>query len=298
MCVPGNGLCKECFDEWVDATCCDRGGDKESVCWAIQIDLTGHGHSRKKPAEWEDDEYMWRYGVDILACIDAFAAEFSFNREFTFAVSHSMGAKASVWAAVLRRNVFDRLILVEPIVFPRIEPAPPLEVLRQVNPMYIMTMKRKRAFKSFDDAIKSYKGRSIFAQWTLKSLENYVRGGFEQVEDGSKVVLRCLPEWEAANFATNDNTLWENALKLKVPISCVMGEKSTNLDRIEPGTTTLDFYKKFQKAFNCELIVVKNTTHSLPMEAPGVAALSEIVRDKMKWSKQQKQAFIGQPSFL
>jgi len=276
--TPGNGLCKECFDDFVDAV---------PEQWAVQIDLTGHGASRGPTPEWEDDEYLYRYGLDIIAVIDAFAKEFGTPR-FKMAVAHSMGAKASLWAQIQRAGVFDAFVLVEPIAFPPRKARTAAE--RQKEPFHVMTLKRKNAFASPEAVVQSFTGRGIFARWTPSTLKKYATHGFKRDEATSGVVLACKREWEARNFAANDNTLYNAALSVVRPsaLCVVVGKDSTNLDGFPGYKGTVAYYDAMCADFKCDEIVVPNATHSLPFEAPGIAALVDIVRRKIVSTRGSK----------
>jgi pimeloyl-ACP methyl ester carboxylesterase len=261
---------KDTLDEMVDCM---------PEVWAVQLDLTGHGSSRK--AEGGDlDDRGKNFGMDVLEVIDA--CRQSRRPAVTVACGHSLGGKACLWAAVFRPGVFTHLMLMEPILFPK-QPSLPVEARKKVMHMYAMTIKRKPRFPSLDAARRSYQGRGVFKTWTQSSFENYLRGGFEvQPADGS-AVLCCTPEWEALNFIMEDYELWGKMPWLNTPATVLVGEKSTNLDRIPGCESTQAFYRAYHEYLHqfvdSELVLVPGTTHSLPFEAPREVA--QAIRDRL-----------------
>lgn len=241
----GTGFCKEVWIPVIDDL-----ADRISGWTAIAIDQRLHGHSRGFPPDFD----WWHLGADVLAVLDVVA-----GGRPVIGIGHSSGGAAIVMAEVLRPHSLAGALLVEPIIFP-----PPFRASSNRR-LAEAASRRRRRFASAEEAYTSYHGRGPFTLWEDRALAAYVEGGFG-VDDEGSVELRCSPESEAQFFAAGSaHNLWEHLGEVGVPVSIVAGAGS--------NTHTAAFLaSQAAQIPGANTVVVPNTTHFVPMEAPTVLA--------------------------
>jgi pimeloyl-ACP methyl ester carboxylesterase len=171
------------------------------------LDVRGHGRS-SVPADgmsWEGT------GDDVLATIDALGLVRPAG------VGHSMGGASLLLAELARPGTFRSLWLFEPIVFP----APLSE--GPDNFLAAGARRRRPEFPSRRAAVDNFAAKAPLDELDRRSLEAYVRFGFEEREDGS-VTLRCRPEVEAATFEMGPrHRTWDHLGQVGCPVTVVRG---------------------------------------------------------------------------
>ncbi|MGD0192071.1 MAG: alpha/beta hydrolase [Rhizomicrobium sp.] len=176
---------------------------------------------------------------------------------------HSMGATASFMAAAAAPEAVRALVLFEPVFV-----AP----LAQANPgpnLAGKALKRRDTFPSFEAAYEGYRGRGIFAAWSDRMLEDYLRGGLKQGEDGTWT-LTCSPAWESECFRETPMHVSRIAPDVRCPVTIVHGTVAS---------TAFDGEIAAIVAARPDMRVVKveGGTHFLPMQHPEVVQ-AEIAR--------------------
>lgn len=150
-------------------------------------DLRGHGHTTAP------EDYSFPpsgAAFDILACADGVDRQAGSG---LIGMGHSLGAAALVLAEVERPGTFERLYLYEPAIIP---PDGRTQIDRD-SPYIRRTLRRRRAFGSLQDAYSNFSSKPPMQDFTADAFVAYIRDGFAVQEDGT-VLLRCLPEIEAA----------------------------------------------------------------------------------------------------
>lgn len=182
--------------------------------WAL--DLPGHGSS---PVP-DDGDLSWsRMAGEVLAALD------ELDLRGAVGVGHSMGAAVLLDAEASRPGTFSRLWCFEAIVGPR----PPPPALTEA--LVAGALRRHRAFPSLEAARSHYRSRPPLSELSLAALDGYLVGGTAPGPDGS-VVLRCLPETEAACYragAAHDG--WERLARVSCPTVVARGERSGTVDK-------------------------------------------------------------------
>jgi pimeloyl-ACP methyl ester carboxylesterase len=184
----------------------------------IGFDHRGHGDTDIDPA-WETD---WRrFGDDALAV----ACEVAPRGGLT-GFGHSMGASSLLMAAHRAPELFDRLVLFEPISHEGSQPTITEDELRSL-PIVVGALRRRREFPSFDAAYDNFRHKPPMSQMTPAVLRNYVDHGFREVidADGDPIVeLRCDPKLEASIFVTGrDNGVWSLLRDIRTPCLVIGG---------------------------------------------------------------------------
>ena len=127
------------------------------------------------------------------------------------AVGHSLGGFASLWLEATKPGTFQSILAYEPIFALERSTYPQMRAYAEPDgSLQANARKRKRTFKSFEEAFTSYRKGILGKVMDERSLRGYVYdGGFKK--DSGGVVLTCDPEIEARIYENGEEDL--NALK-------------------------------------------------------------------------------------
>jgi pimeloyl-ACP methyl ester carboxylesterase len=181
---------------------------------------------------------------------------------------HSMGATASLMAALAKPNWVTGLVLVEPVIMP---PAYIrwLNVMRalglgaRVSPLVAQALKRRGIWPSRETMFEAYRGRGAFRTWPEEILRDYIAGGTVDFMDDKQIRLACTPGWEAANYGSNAVDIWRDLGALRCPLTLIVGEKRSTCP--EPVVELL-----ISRRPEIRVVKVPGASHFLPMEHPGI----------------------------
>lgn len=179
------------------------------------LDHRGHGATPAPPG-WRVD---WRgYGHDARV-VAAWLTERTGRAVTGF--GHSMGGATLVMASADAPDLFDALVLYEPIVFP---PDPDRSDPETI-PLVVGARRRRARFDSFAAAYANYAAKPPLAWFRPDVLHDYVEYGLRAdptPDQPEGVVLCCAPDHEGDTFANSTgNGSWEAALDVKVPTTVV-----------------------------------------------------------------------------
>jgi pimeloyl-ACP methyl ester carboxylesterase len=210
----------------------------------VSFDLRGHGDSGT-----DSPPYRWDvHGLDALGLLGEASG--------LLGVGHSMGGTALVRAELHRRGTFERLVLIEPIIFP-----PPFE--RADIPLARVAERRRRVFRDRSHARERF-AEGAFANWDREILDLYVDHGFAPGPEGW--TIRCEPAVEADNYREGGNhDTWDRLDDLDLPVLLVTGERSDT----HHGAYLDALVGRFP---DVELVVIEGAGHLVPMERPEAIA--------------------------
>lgn len=180
---------------------------------------------------------------------------------------HSLGAIVSVLAANKRPDLFSKLILIEPVIFPKIMTTVnhlmPMSIRKKYVPIAKVALRRRDHWSSEQEIFDSYRKKRIFAAMSDESIWDWIKAGIV-ADDRGGVTLRYTKQWEAHIYATVTNVL--DALdNLTIPSYIMRGEKT--------DVITAKMWRKLNAKYpNERLIEYKNATHLLPIERPDEVA--------------------------
>jgi pimeloyl-ACP methyl ester carboxylesterase len=158
----------------------------DSAFTSYALFFRGHGDT-PLPVDWV---VVWdRYGDDALAAGRAVAPDCGL-----VAFGHSMGGAALLMAAHRDPQLFDVLVLFEPVVFPT-----DIDRSGQEPSMMVEGARRRRAtFGSFEEAVENFGSKPPMIAFDRDVLRLYVAHGFRPSPEG--VRLKCDPEHEARTY--------------------------------------------------------------------------------------------------
>ncbi len=200
-------------------------------------------------------------GDDLIRFLD------SQNTKNVIGMGHSMGAVATMLAAVKRPDLFSKLVFIEPVflmaipqmVFSKM----PWFLKPYVHPFIKTTMKRRDTWESKEVVFKSFRKKRVFAKWSDEVLWDYVNFGTKPNGKG-EVTLSFSKEWEAHYYGTVPY-VWAALKKVTQTTFGIRGEMT---DTILPKA-----WEKWHKTMpNAQFLEMKNVGHLIPMEAPELLA--------------------------
>lgn len=178
-------------------------------------------------------------------------------------VGHSLGAVATLMAAVRQPGLFSCLVLIEPVfLLPDIlahfsdQAAFDPEDL----PLVQIARNRRNSWSSRAEAFAYLRPKRVFARWPDRCLWDYVEAGLRKNE-GGYFELRFDPAWEAWIYGHIPTNIWSIIPQLTVPTLAVRGSES---DTLVSAAWEL-WQTKQPEAFFVEMA---GAGHLLPMEKP------------------------------
>lgn len=219
---------------------------------AFAIDYRGHG-ATARPDDWDVD---WsRYGDDATAVAETVAPSGGL-----VGFGHSMGAAALLMAAARRPELFDMIVVFEPIVFPSDR-----EVLAGVPPSGIAESARRRraSFPSFDAARENYGAKPPMSMFHPDVLRLYVAHGFRPAPEG--VRIKCDPEHEARTFESSwRHPTWDLLPEIETPVVVVASGDGEAPAIVAPMVA--------ERLANGKLVDLPDTDHFWPFVDPEATA--------------------------
>jgi pimeloyl-ACP methyl ester carboxylesterase len=159
----------------------------------IAMDARGHGDSSQPGGA---GAYAWReFARDLEAVAEALAAQ---HGRVALGMGHSFGGTAMLGASRARPELFERLVLVDPVVPPPAATAPP-EATARPNALAEGARRRRTVWASRAEARALWGRRSVFSTWRPEVLDLYALDGLRELPEGG-VTLKCPSAVEAAIF--------------------------------------------------------------------------------------------------
>ncbi|KXS16325.1 alpha/beta-hydrolase [Gonapodya prolifera JEL478] len=216
------------------------------VAW----DARNHGDSAQINKHYRPTLFDWRIGGRDLASVVDFL-QLKGSTSSLLGVGHSFGGCCALYLEIMRPNVFDRIIAIEPVVFPKLQDQ---SLQEKVNLNAQLAMKRRDTFESRDAAFNTWTSRpGFYKRWDTTSLRAYVDDGIIPVDEAGSViseelltagkvkparwVLKTPKDQEAAVFAGDSKTtdsVWHNLNTITTPVMVVSGSQSGQLKFLLP----------------------------------------------------------------
>lgn len=224
----------------------------------LAIDQRGHGATRL--AAKGEGRRSWRdLRDDLVALLKALGGP------PVVLAGHSMGATVSLLAAAERPEAVRGLVLVDPVIMPRLVAlyahAPWTSgALWKKMPIAQAASRRRSVFDDREAVVAAYRGRGAFKTWPDAMLADYVDGGFFDRDDG-QVELACAPAWEASNYSAQAHDPWRAIRKVKGPVRILRAERQSTC-RVGDGRAFA------RRGRDVRIETIAGTSHFLPMERP------------------------------
>ncbi len=192
-------------------------------------------------------------------------------------MGHSMGAVATLIAAVKYPHLFSAVILLDPSMLPRrilwVLAAMRVVGLQGKIPLARGARRRKKIFQGKKEALNRFtSGRGIFKTWSNEFVEAYLECGLLE-KDPETAVLRCDPELEAQIFESVPLDVWRYAPKITCPVLAIRGQHS--------DVFTADSARRLAKLIpGSDVVTIADAGHFVPMGKPGECA--QVIIDFIK----------------
>ncbi|MDH3684574.1 MAG: alpha/beta hydrolase [Myxococcales bacterium] len=161
------------------------------------VAMDGRGHGDSAPAR-SPEGYAWAgFANDVGRVARALLDETGASR-VALGLGHSFGGTCLLGASALHGDLFDRLVLVDPVI--PIRPAEGPAAGAHVVGLVDRARKRRGEWGSRAEAREWFGEKELFAQWDERALDLYVLDGLRDRPDGG-VELKCAGDVEAEVFA-------------------------------------------------------------------------------------------------
>jgi pimeloyl-ACP methyl ester carboxylesterase len=210
-------------------------------------DQRGHGDS----GTTEPPFACAALGRDVAEVLEALGGSW-------IGVGHSSGGAAIAMAQIVSPDLFEALLLIEPIIFP------PPHLRIEDHPFAAQALRRRVFFADRDDALANFAGKGPFARWDRRALDAYVDGALRH--DGDQLRLKCDPETEAEFYRIGSGyDAWDHLASIGVPVTLMVGSDSNS----HPASFVGQLEQRFR---DVTVLVVDGATHFVAMERPNLVA--------------------------
>lgn len=183
------------------------------------------------------------------------------------AIGHSYGGCTSTLSALRYPELFDALILVDPVISKR---DPSLELFETISKaqLVLSAVQRRSEWGSRAEALKSFSLNPFFSVWDPLVLQTYVDRGLYETPRGT-ASLKMTGIQEAACFldtlTAKEVYQLVEALDTKIELFWIMPGKKEEYPIGGPGGADILVQRRPE---NSSSIRVPNAGHLIPMEAP------------------------------
>ena len=215
------------------------------------LDARGHGDSSRPEGP---GVFAWEFlARDLVGVAEALLAELPAER-FALGLGHSFGGTLTL-AAAARRDLYERIVMVDPVLFPAIAPGDE----PRVSELSLRARKRRAVWGSRSEARESFLAKEFFATWQPEVLELYIAEGLRQRPDG-QVELKCDPEVEALIFEGPPDLDHEAAAScIRVPALLIWASS---------GNFSRETYQSLANRMAAGTVEEMEGGHLVPLEEP------------------------------
>ncbi len=243
----------------------------------VALDARGHGDSSKPE---DADAYRWlHFGRDLAALARVLAAEAG---PVELGIGHSFGGTAMLLAAVESPELFRRIVLLDPVIFPSGAFLHDPERRARARDMAEGARRRRDVFPDRETARARWQARASFEGWDPRVLDQYVAEGLAD-RPGGGVVLKCPGEVEAAIYERGASVdAMSEARRLQVP-TLVLWARHGNFPRAN--------FEELVRRIPDARLRDAPTGHFVPMEDPEL-----VVREVLAFSARPGRSDAASPT--
>lgn len=209
--IHGNGFCGQAYWPFLKGLVAD---------YSLLIqDCVGHGDS-----DVGSGFQSWQQSAQHAYEVLQYKLDRGIIQQPLIGMGHSFGGVLTIKLAAKYPELFQQLVLLDPILMP--------EIMFQLkenanfrNPLAEKTRTRKSSWDNRNQALAYFKTKSAYKTWCEDSLNSFIEYGLDHHDNG-RVSLKCPPAVEADIYSTAPDGLWDDIRKLKVPTTILYGDKS------------------------------------------------------------------------
>ena len=186
-------------------------------------------------------------------------------------VGHSLGGVITLWASVLRPDLFQEIILLDPPLmgwkrrlFTRI--FSPIGLLDRMVPIIRNARNRRKDFSSREEAFEYWQPKPFFKNFDPKAFRDYVEHGLKENNDGT-FELVISPKLEAQIFTTSPRSL--NFGNISTPCHYVYAQNR--------GVLIGNEIEEHKKRWPMMTFIPYAGSHMFPLEEP--EKVGELIRN-------------------
>ena len=177
-------------------------------------------------------------------------------------MGHSMGAVATLLAALARPEQFRGIILLDPTLLPRLT-ATGFGLIKKLglvnrHPLLRTTVRRRSVFADREAMCSHFRRKIVFSRVQDEDLRTIVKAQAREREDG-QVELRYSSAWEAHVYATSPHRWWPLIKGMQTPILIIAGKETD----IFQAASIRTFQRRVPHA---RIEALENAGHLVPFE--------------------------------
>lgn len=224
-----------------------------------------------------DPQFDWGSAADdLIAGLDAIrlrnqhksvSAHSTAPQKF-IGIGHSLGAVMTLIAATRRPDLFEKIVLIEPVLYPTasmyVLKMMPLALRYRYLSLAKRTLLRRDVWSNHSDFIEYHASKPAFGGISQGVMYDYAQYGLKPRTDEDMAFV--FPKtWEAHVFATVPN-VWGHLKNLRVPCTCI---RASDSERWIPPKS----WDKWQKLRpDLPLLTLQDMGHLAPLQQPEVVA--------------------------
>lgn len=182
-------------------------------------------------------------------------------------MGHSMGGVVSIIAAIKRPDLFSKLILIDPVIFPKkislFTNLMPMWMRKNFIPIAKLSAKRRDLWDNQQVVFDSFRTKKVFRSFSDTALWDFIKAGTKSNGQG-KITLAYPKNWETQVYITAPSVL-KQLKSLTIPVLAIRGQYS--------NVITDEVWSQWQKTQpNGTFLEYPNSGHLVPMEYPNELA--------------------------
>lgn len=183
----------------------------------VAVDARGHGDSSLPPEGAAATAFAWPIMAQDLAAVGRTLLAERGESRIGLGVGHSFGGTLTLTAAGSNPGLYERLLLVDPVIFPKMTAAEDAERAKESG--LAAGARRRRHVWPDRAAARSYcAARGLFASWQPRVLDIYVEEALRERADG-QVELKCSGVVEGHIFeGAHSLDIFAAAAGLDIPV--------------------------------------------------------------------------------
>ncbi len=190
-------------------------------------------------------------------------------------MGHSMGGTISSIAAMKRPDLFEQLVLIDPVIFPKkynlLTKFFPNSFLKRMIPIAKASSKRRDQWDNKQAVFDSWRKKRVFKRFADSVLNDFIDAAIVPSKKGG-VTLAYTKAWETQVYLTAPY-IFSDLVKIQKPLTVIKAEHT--------NVITDDLWIEWQqKQPKATLIEYKDAGHLVPMEYP--IALAETIMKQIK----------------
>ena len=190
----------------------------------VMTDIQGHGDSDA------GERFLgWNRNADVCERLLRHRLQDHDRDQPVYGMGHSLGAVLTTLLSVREPALFDRLLLLDPVYFPRgillsMVGLSLFNTVPAVVPMARSARRRRASWPSRAAARDHLSHRGVYKDWEEQALRAFVDWGMTE-KDG-EVHLKCPPDIEARFFGSYPKGLWRAIKQVNVTTDAIIGENT------------------------------------------------------------------------